>query len=110
MNTQAKESTKIKRAREKLKKQFAEEEKQMTPMALQKMRQAIRTWISRHGEERINLKDKTFRLFDENKHPAKTKSNYVREMAEKIQQESAACEEEKVKHLLVGRVQKQPAE
>ena len=101
----AKESAKIKKARAKLKKQLASEDKQVTPDALNKMSQAIRTWITRHAEERVNLREKTFRLFDENKHPAGTKSQFVREKRSLLRKE--AEKEEKAPKSLAGRVAKQ---
>lgn len=87
MSIKAKESRQIKKARKKLKKQFASEEKKINAEALQRMDRAIHHYINRHAGERIDLKSKTFTLFDENKHPATPESKFVLEMLKDLQQE-----------------------
>ncbi|MEX1012679.1 MAG: hypothetical protein WDZ27_03200 [Waddliaceae bacterium] len=77
MAKNAKESKAIQKARQKLKKQFDEENRLINEKALSRMRQAIEIYIKRHADERISLKSKEISLFDENKHPAKVKSQYV---------------------------------
>ena len=60
------ESHAVKRARKKLEKQFEEERKSFTPEALQGVMEKMKMWINRHASERVSLKDKAIRLFDEN--------------------------------------------
>lgn len=82
------ESIQIKRARRKLKKQLQEEEKQITPQALQKMSQSIHQWISRHSDDRIQLKDKNITLFDANQHSAKIKSKFIDSLLKELSKEN----------------------
>lgn len=85
MATKAKESPHIEKARRKLQEQLASEDSRITPAALEKMSNAIKTWISRHSQERISLKDKEFTtLFDRNQHPATVKSRYVSKLLEEL--------------------------
>lgn len=85
MSAKAKESPHIEKARKKLREQLASEESKITPAALEKMTSAIKTWISRHSQERIDLKDKEFTtLFDRNQHPATVKSRYVSKLLDQL--------------------------
>ena len=64
------ESDKTKKARDKLKKQFEEIEKQITPEALKQKSLEIHRWIARHAHNRVILKNKNISLFDENQNTA----------------------------------------
>lgn len=86
MVTRAKESRQVQKARRKLKHQIAEENKHMTPKALQKMRRVIEYWISRHYQDRVTLKNKEISVFDENKHPAKIHSKFITNLMKNIKQ------------------------
>ena len=77
MGTKAEESPHIKRVREKVKSHIEEENKQITPKALQDTHETIRRWLQRHKSERKNLKGKNIETFDENRHTAKISSHYV---------------------------------
>lgn len=81
MSTKAKESKQVERVREKLKKQLSIADKKVTQAALEKTRSDIAAWIQRHASERLTLKSKSLSLFDENKHPALSKSPYVKHLA-----------------------------
>jgi len=72
-----KESPQVQRARKKLEEEFNNQEKQINPDALNKMRRVIQQWINRHAPERVKLEDKTFSLFDENKHSEVAHNSYV---------------------------------
>jgi hypothetical protein len=67
----APESAKTKRAREKLKKQFEETQRRITPQALEKKSLEIHRWIARHAHHRVVLRSKSISLFDENQNTAK---------------------------------------
>lgn len=85
MNSKAKESPHVEKARRKLREQLEKESSQIVPAALAKMSSAIKTWISRHAQERIDLKDKEFvSLFDQNQHPATVKSRYVSKLLNQL--------------------------
>lgn len=98
MLIKSQESVQIRRARRKLKKQLQEEEKKITPEALQKVSESIYLWLSRHSEERIALKDKNITLFDENQHSAKIKSKFIDSLLKDLQRKS-----ESENRLLQGR-------
>lgn len=76
----AKESKQVQKARKKLKLQLQEEHKLVTESALKKVSDDIKTWISRHAQDRIQLKKKDISLFDENQHPAKLHSRFVKHL------------------------------
>ena len=109
MAPMAQESDHVKRAREKLKRQFDEENKKITPQALKEVQDRIYKWIERHSRERINLRDKNialYTLFDSNANPAKTTSKFIERLRTQLSQELAE-EPEKVKkalHALRGRI------
>lgn len=102
MSKKAQESAAVKRAREKLKKRFAEEDEKTSERAIEQMKQAIRIWLARHAEDRVNLMDKTIKLFDENKHSAKTKSKFVGDLLKRIKHDSPEPEDT---NQLRGRIQ-----
>lgn len=77
MRVKAKESPQVLKMRRKLKKQMVEEHRHVTPKALKETRRIMENWIARHQGERIDLKNKTIAVFDENLHSAKTHSKYV---------------------------------
>jgi hypothetical protein len=83
----AEESLKTRKAREKLKKQFDEVEKQITPQALEKKTLEIHQWIARHARHRVVLKLKTISLFDENQNAAGLSSR-VSAIAKQLQEDS----------------------
>lgn len=97
MGTKAKESVYIKKAREKLKKELAKADKKITERALYQMSRIIHRWIDRHAEERVPIK---FEFFDENRHSAKTKSKFIRNLLTKLRKESKKAKK------LKGRIKK----
>ncbi len=82
----AEESHKTKRAREKLKKQFADHERKSTKEAVEEKREEIHRWIARHASHREVLKQKTIALFDGNQNPAEMSQKIVA-MAQKLEAE-----------------------
>lgn len=87
MGSKVKESPHIKKAREKLKHQIAQEHKHFTPRSLEKMSKSIEKSIYRHDDERVHLKETDLALYDENKHPANIKSKLVARKFEEINRE-----------------------
>lgn len=87
MTAKAEESQQVARARKKLTKQITSERKKITPQALSKVVRGIKLWITRHSQERASLKDKNIAFFDENQHPAKVASQYVRHLQDQLQSE-----------------------
>lgn len=83
----AEESSKTRKAREKLKRQLAAVEKRITPQALEKKAIEIHRWIARHAASRVVLKSKAISLFDENQNAAKL-SNKVSAIAEQLKKVS----------------------
>lgn len=67
----AEESLKTRKAREKLKRQFDNVEKKITPQALEKKTIEIHRWIASYAAQRVVLKNKGISLFDENQNAAK---------------------------------------
>lgn len=70
-NRIAPESTKTKRAREKLRKQWEAQESQITESALADTIDKIHKWIASNAVNRVRLKEKDIRLFDQNQNAAK---------------------------------------
>lgn len=97
MKEKAKESAHVRKTREKLKQRLEATEKKITPEALRDTSQAIQKWIARHSKDRINLKDKTITLFDENKHSASPHNKIVTSLLKQLQSE--ATKEKEVKNL-----------
>jgi len=87
MSKKAPESENVKRSRRKLRRLLEEQDELMTEKAIEKIKEGINRWISRHGNERVKLKDKSIKLFDENKHPAKEKRPYVKHLMQELRHE-----------------------
>lgn len=66
----APESNKTKRAREKLIKQLEKEQQQITPQALKATAEKIYKWIGDNAKQRVAIKKKSIRLFNQNKDAA----------------------------------------
>lgn len=81
--TIAEESSKTRKAREKLKKQLDAVEKKITQQALERKSIEIHRWIARHAHHRVVLRSKTISLFDENQNTAKL-SHRVASLADQI--------------------------
>ena len=79
----APESSKTRKAREKLQKHWSDLEKKITPEALKEKTDEIHRWIARHAHQRVHLKNKNISLFDENQNAAKI-SQRVRTIAQKL--------------------------
>lgn len=77
MVTKAKESSTIKKARNKLKKQLQEDRKQFNPQMLSKIITKLEFELARGASDRIDLKNREIRLFDENKHSAAIRSRFI---------------------------------
>jgi len=76
----APESIKTKRAREKLKKHWEEQDRLITPQALEDTIDKIHKWIAVHAPNRVPLKEKGLRLFDQNQNAVNC-SKKVQEIA-----------------------------
>lgn len=87
MKNTAEESSKTRKAREKLKRQFDTLEKEITAKALKEKTIEIHRWIQRHAPDRVILKTKAISLFDENQNAARL-SRRVAQLAEQIQRDS----------------------
>lgn len=85
--SKAKDSAQVQKYRRKLEKQIAIEKSKINPEKLNEIKKSIHKWITRHSNERIDLKDKTVRLFDENEHPAQTQSKYVQHLLNQLQKQ-----------------------
>ena len=79
----APESKKTKRAREKLQKQWEEQDQLVTEAALTDTVDRIHKWIAANAVNRICLKEKGIRLFDQNQNAA-TLSRKVQLFAKKL--------------------------
>lgn len=84
MAAKAKESGQVEKARKRLARKFAKEEKSMTTEALRQMALVIEGQLARHAAERIDLKSKDIELFDANRHPAVVKSRFVSQLLSEI--------------------------
>lgn len=84
MNSKAPESKKILKVRRKLDVQLKQEHALITEAALKRVSCDIKNWISRHTHERIKLKQKNISFFDENQHPEKVHSRFVKDLREKL--------------------------
>jgi hypothetical protein len=87
-----KESPQVQRARKKLQGILEAEKKQRTPERLQEATKNILHYINRNAQERKPLEDRSIQIFDGNKHPAKTQSNYVNTLLEKLRTESGSSQ------------------
>jgi hypothetical protein len=63
MATKAKESSQVKKLREKLKNQINVEQKRVTKQALHQMNEVIKSMLKRHNAERVSLKQKAFTVY-----------------------------------------------
>lgn len=79
----APESSKTKRAREKLIKQWETEKVQITPKALKSTVDKIHKWIADNAQHRIPIKEKSIQLFNQNQDAAKV-SKKVQLIAETL--------------------------
>lgn len=102
MATKAKESKKVQKVRKKLEKVLDEEHSHFNSDSLKEVRNSIHKWIARHEPERVSIENKTFKLFDENEHPSKTRSHYVHHLLHDIEHEVE--EEEDKRNTLLGRI------
>jgi len=103
MGTKAIESKQVQKARQKLKFQMEKERIRVTDEALKRGSEEIKNWITRHSQERIKLKEKDISFFDENRHPAKVHSRYVKHLLEEVSKPVPP----KVERNLSGRVTKE---
>lgn len=101
----AEESYQVQKARKKLQRQFEKENKRIDEKALIQMKHAIQIWIKRHARERVALKGRPIQLFDENKHPAATKSRFVRDLITQLK--GAPRKETSRSKGLAGRIKKE---
>ena len=82
----APESIKTKRAREKLRKQWEEQEHLVTEAALTDTIDRIHKWIAANAVGRVRLKEKGIRLFDQNQNAAAL-SRKVQQFAKKLSED-----------------------
>lgn len=80
----APESLKTKKAREKLRKQWDEQDLLITESALADTIDKIHKWIASHATQRVHLKEKDLRLFNQNKNAAAL-SRRITQFAQKLQ-------------------------
>lgn len=99
----AEESRQVQRARAKLAKIMDEEQEHYNKQELAKARKMIQAWIDRHSDDRVDLKEKSFQLFDQNKHPAKTTSRFVLALRSQLTQEVSEEEPASLKGRIVLR-------
>lgn len=97
MVAKAKESAQVEKARRRLARKIAKEEKRMTNEALRQMALVIEGQLARHASERINLKSKEIELFDANRHPAVVKSRFVSQLLSELKAGGKAEETGKLK-------------
>lgn len=102
MGTKAKESQQVEKARKKLQRKIARENRFMTEESLAQMARLIERQLIRHAGERIDLKSKEIQLFDENRHPALVKSRFVAHLLRDLKTE--ATSPSKPKKTLKGRI------
>lgn len=100
MVAKAKESKQVEKARKKLKMQLQEENKLVTEAALKRVSHDIKIWISRHAQDRVQLKQKEISLFDENQHSEKIHSKFVKHLLKEL----ASPPMQKPENNLEGRV------
>lgn len=81
----ASESSKTKKAREKLKEQWAKQDLLITASALASTVEKIHQWIASNAMHRVVLKNKEIRLFDQNQNVASL-SRKIQQIAKKISQ------------------------
>src|SRR5438105_3353430 len=79
----APESLKTRRAREKLLKQWEEEKQCFTQQALEETVDKIHKWIADNAKHRIQIKEKSIKLFNQNQNAAAI-SKKIQFFAEKL--------------------------
>ncbi len=79
----APESSKTLKARKKLQEQWAKQDSLITASALAQTIEKIHEWISLNSMDRVTLKKKEIRLFDQNQNAA-TLSSRVQKLAKEI--------------------------
>lgn len=82
----APESTKTKRAREKLRKQWEAQDRLITATALADTVDKIHKWIAANATHRVHLREKDIRLFDQNQNAAAL-SQKVQQFAQKLNED-----------------------
>lgn len=100
MANKAKDSPQVQKARKKIKQQLDKADKRINAEALSEMSRLIQRQMQRKATDRVNLKSKTVTFFDENRHPAKTESKFVRRLLKQLQHQTAP----KQKTNLEGRI------
>ncbi len=88
-NRIAPESTKTKRAREKLRMQWEEQNQLITETALADTVDKIHKWIASNAMHRVHLKEKEIRLFDQNQNAAAL-SRKIQQFAKKLSDDMLA--------------------
>lgn len=83
----APESEKIRKVREKLLQQWAKQDSQITAQALSQTIEKIHQWISSNSMDRVPLKNKEIKLFDQNQNAASL-SRKIQSIAERISRDS----------------------
>lgn len=71
MKAQAKESSSVRRLRERLKKHLDKQESKITQENLKEVTLVIKQLLDRRTTKTADLKSKTVTVFDSNRHPAK---------------------------------------
>ena len=84
MSERADKSAHVKRARNELRAQLAKDDRKMTPEALEHALKSIHQWIANQGSARERFEEKTFALFDENRHPAPTVSKFIKQLRQDL--------------------------
>jgi len=82
----APESLKTRRAREKLLKKWETEKELFTPKAIEETVDKIHKWIADNAKHRIQIKEKSIKLFNQNQNAALI-SKKVQQFAEKLQED-----------------------
>lgn len=88
MTSKAAESQQIIKARKKLERKLASEDKRLNRAAIDQMKKAIQIWLTRHKLDRVKLAKKNVELFDENRHSAGA-SKYIVHLIHKLKKETA---------------------
>ena len=101
MSGKAKDSYQILKARKKLEKKIAQEDKLINEKTLGQMKKVIQFWIKRHKTDRVKVAKKSIELFDENRHSAKIKSKFVSHLLDRLKKEAAKTKTIKP---LIGRI------
>lgn len=97
----ARESKQVQRAREKIAKKHASDNTRINQSTLDEMKQAIKHRIDRYAKDRVPLKSKQIALFDENKHIAKIRSKFIKNLETSLRKEA---ESTATFNKLIGRI------